>query len=60
VAHPLHEALDRLASCEVLTGGEWEALSDGNPVVARFRQTNGERTYGCSLPSTTTARVAPQ
>lgn len=28
---------DRLTGCEVLAGGGWDALSDHNPVVARFR-----------------------
>ena len=27
---------DRLESCEVLAGDEWDHLSDHNPVVARF------------------------
>ena len=27
---------DRLVSCEVLSGGEWDSLSDHNPVVACF------------------------
>ncbi len=28
---------ERLVSCEVLTGGNWSALSDHNPIVATFR-----------------------
>jgi endonuclease/exonuclease/phosphatase family metal-dependent hydrolase len=28
---------DRLQSCVVLAGGDWERLSDHNPVVAQFR-----------------------
>lgn len=28
----------RLASCDILSGGEWDRLSDHNPVLARFWQ----------------------